>query len=404
MTTKLASLPPYPFPRLNALLDGIEPGMAPLALSVGEPQHQPPGYITDILAAHKTLWNKYPPVNGTPDLRRAIAGSLAARYPASATLIDADTHILPVAGTREALYMISDIGLDEAKTAGAPLIMVPNPLYQPYAAAALMKGAQLRPMDATPATGFLPDLNAVSEAEWAEARMLYLCSPANPQGKIADTAYLQHVLEIIRTHDLILIMDECYADIYDTTPPKGLLEVIGETDGDLSNVLVCHSLSKRCSAAGVRSGFMAGDAGLISRFTKLRSYGAPVLPLPVQAVSARLWRDRDYVNDNRAAYRAKIDAAEEILGDWPGFERPEGGFFLWLNVGDGEDIATKLWAEKGVKTIPGGYLTLDGADGTNHGHAYLRIALVHDLDICREALTRIRDCLGTHAMGGNGYA
>ena len=404
MTTKLASLPPYPFPRVDALLDGIKPGMEPLILSVGEPQHQPPGYITDILAAHAASWNKYPTVNGIPDLRRAIAESLATRYPGAAKLIDADRHILPVAGTREALYMITDIGLDDGKTDKAPLILVPNPLYQPYAAAALMKGARLHPMDATAATGFMPDLNAVSEAQWAEARMLYLCSPANPQGKIADTSYLKQVLELVRAHDLILIMDECYADIYDTIAPKGILEVIAETDGDLSNVLAFHSLSKRCSAAGLRSGFIAGDADLIARFAKLRSYGAPTLPLPVQAVSARLWRDQDYVRNNRDAYRAKMDAAEEILGNWPGFERPEGGFFLWLNVGDGEDIAKKLWAEKGVKTIPGRYLTLDGADGGNHGSAYLRIALVHDLDICREALTRIRDYLGNHGMGGNAHA
>ena len=400
MTTKLANLPPYPFPRVNALLDGVEPGMEPLFLSIGEPQHPPPGYITDTLAAHASLWNKYPPINGTPDLRRAIAENLTARYPATAALIDADRHILPVAGTREALYMISDIGLD----GGNPSVLVPNPLYQPYAAATLMKGARLHPMDATAATGFMPDLNAVSEAQWAEARMLYLCSPGNPQGKIADTAYLQHALERVRTHDLILIMDECYADIYDTAAPKSVLEVIAGTDGDLSNVLVFHSLSKRSSAAGLRSGFVAGDATLIDRFTRLRSYGAPTLPLPIQAVSARLWRDRAYVRDNRDAYRAKIDAAEDILGDWPGFERPEGGFFLWLNVGDGEDIATKLWAEKGVKTIPGRYLTLDGADGGNHGAPYLRIALVHELDMCRKALIRIRDCLRTHAMGGNAHA
>lgn len=398
----LDRLTDYPFQRLRDLLDPLASaeGLKVINLTIGEPQHPPPSLITEALVANARDWGRYPPVAPTADLGAAIAAWLTRRYELPAGMVDPSRHIVPTSGTREALYMIAALVTPKAKDNATPLAPMPNPFYQVYAGGALMAGAEPLFLPAGPASGFLPDLDAVDAATWRRASVLYLCSPANPQGAVADAAYVRKAVKLARDHDMVLAMDECYAEIYDHDPPYGALSAcaaLGDRVDDprrFRNVLVFHSLSKRSSAPGLRSGFVAGDAGLIAALSRLRNYGGATVPLPVMAASAALWRDEDHVSDSRALYRAKFDAAERILGGRPGFRRPAGGFFLWLDVGDGEVMAKRLWTEAAVRVLPGSYLAKPGADGVNPGAAYVRIALVHDLPTTVEALERMARVLG----------
>lgn len=388
-------LPDYPFDRLRTLLGEIKSpcSATPLLLSVGEPQHPPPPLLAEALAAHAHLWGKYPPIEGTPEFREAVTAWLTRRYRLPAGAIDPDRHILPAAGTREALYLAADLAVPEIKRGRRPTVLMPNPFYHVYGGAAAMRGAEPVYLPATRATGFLPDLAAIPDEALERAALFYLCSPANPQGAVASRAYLEAAIALARRHDFVLAIDECYAEIYDRAPPAGGLEACAALGHGLDNVLVFHSLSKRSSAPGLRSGFVAGDPELIARFRRLRSYAAATLPLPVLAASAALWRDETHVEENRALYRAKFGAAERILGNRLGVARPDGGFFLWLDVGDGEKAARTLWSEAAIRVLPGAYMARPGADGDNPGRTYIRVALVHDLATTEQALERIAACL-----------
>ncbi len=398
VNSSLSQLSDYPFQRLRDLLDHHEvpKNIAPLAMSIGEPQHQPPALLQDTINAHATSWNKYPPIGGTPDLKAAIKEFLDRRYQLKEDFIS-ENHVLPVCGTREALFMIGNLLIERvAKGEEKPLVLVPNPFYQVYVGAAVMNEAQPVYLPAGPENNFMPDLHAVDDATWQKTSLLFLCSPGNPQGMVCDLEYLRHALELARTHDFTLIMDECYAELYDADKPHGALEIAQET-GSLKNLLVFHSLSKRSSAAGLRSGFVAGDADLVKNFIGLRNYGGASMPLPLQAASAALWRDDAHVVENRSLYKEKIDAAERILSNRLGFYRPAGGFFLWLDVRErwenGEEAALEIWKKAGVRVIPGNYLAKTDASGLNPGTSYIRLALVHEQPIIEEALERIANIL-----------
>ncbi len=398
VNSSLSLLSDYPFQRLRDLLDSHpQPdGVEALAMSIGEPQHQPPQLLQKAINANAGSWNKYPPISGTAELVKAIQGFLERRYDLKDGFVGPDT-ILPVCGTREALFLIGNL-LIERSTKGdeKPLVLVPNPFYQVYVGAAIMNEAQPVYLPAGPENNFMPDLEAVSAETWQKTTMLFLCSPGNPQGMVGDLAYLRRALELARLHDFTLIMDECYAELYDTEKPHGALEVAQEC-GSLDNLLVFHSLSKRSSAAGLRSGFVAGDPTLIKAFTSLRNYGGASIPLPLQAGSVALWNDDAHVVENRRLYKMKIDAAERILGNRLGFYRPAGGFFLWLDVRerweDGEQAALEIWQKAGVRVIPGEYLAKTDNTGNNPGKPYIRVALVHDQQIVEEALNRIATIL-----------
>jgi len=391
LNSRLDSLPDYPFDRLRALLDGIAPrsGLEPRVLSVGEPRHAPPPIIDDAVAAEVGNWGRYPLVEGTPAFRAAVAGWLARRYGLPEGMIDADRNVLPVSGTREALFLAALLTVPGRTHHLRPAVLMPNPFYPAYAGGAVLAGAEPVFLPATQETGFLPDLSSVDEETLDRAALVYLCSPANPQGTVADADDLGWAIALARQHGFVLAVDECYTEIYSRQPPAGALQACAALDGDLSGVLVFHSLSKRSSAPGLRSGFVAGDAALIAGFRRLRSYGGATLPFPVLAASAALWRDDAHVEDNRALYRAKFDAAERILSGRLGFYRPDGGFFLWLDVGDDEAAARALWAEAAVRVLPGSYLGQVGADGVNPGAGYIRVALVDDLDATEDALIRL---------------
>lgn len=391
----LASLTAYPFDRLRRLLDPVAPppDLRSLVLSVGEPRHPPPPMVAEIVARDAAGWGRYPPIDGTAEFREAVAGWLARRYRLPEGLLDPDRQILPVAGSREALYLIAGAALPRRKGGGAPVVLIPNPFYQVYQGAALMHAGRAVYLDAGPASGFLPDLEAIEPGVLERTALFFLCSPANPQGAVADLTYLRRAIALARRHGFILAVDECYTEIYDREPPPGALQACAGLGDDgrgvFANVIVVHSLSKRSSVPGLRSGFVAGDPALIADFRRLRSFGGASVGLPILAASAALWRDDGHVEANRRLYRAKLDLAEELLGDRFGFYRPQGGFFLWLDVGCGEAAALKLWREAAVRVLPGGYLAQDDGSGANPGRAYVRIALIDDLPATEDALRRV---------------
>lgn len=407
LNPRLDDLKDYPFQRLRALLDGLDPpaGVTPIDLTLGEPRHPYPAFVSEILAANQADYGRYPPLAGTAEFRDAVAGWLNRRYRLPDGMLDANRHIVPLNGTREGLYMIAQVAVPPEKDGRRPAVLIPNPFYHCYVGAAVTAGAEPILLPTTADTGFLPDYASVGAETLRRTAMIYLCSPANPQGAVADAAYLADLIALCRRHDILLLVDECYAEIYYDTPPPGALEVCAGQGGDMTNVLVFHSLSKRSNLPGLRSGFAAGDAGVAERFLRLRSYGGATSPLPVLAAAAAAWRDEDHVEKNRALYRAKFDIAIQKLSNRYGFRKPAGGFFLWLDVGDGEAAARTLWTEAGVRALPGAYLgrsphgTATGAANVaaaavsdelgNPGTPFIRLALVEAPDVTAEALDRL---------------
>jgi succinyldiaminopimelate transaminase len=395
LNPRLEQLSDYAFQRLATLLAPLEPppDLQPIDLSIGSPLHPPPQLLIDTLAEHGHLWNRYPPIVGTPELRQAVVDWLARRYDLPAGAIDPTRHVLAVAGTKEALFLIAQAIMPEAKAGTQPAVLLPNPLYNVYLGAAVMAGAEPVLLTASAATGHLPDLDRVSPALLARTAAFYLCSPSNPQGAAAGLDYLRRALALARQHNFLLIADECYSELYTREPPPGALQAAMSLGDGLDNLVVCHSLSKRSSAAGLRSGFVAGDPAVMAGFARLRSYAAAVQPLPVLAAASALWRDETHVEANRALYRKKFDLAEDRLGGRLGFYRPDGGFFLWLTVPDGEAAARRLWTEAAIKVLPGAYLGRPDQHGDNPGDGAIRVAMVHDLETTDTALRRIAETL-----------
>jgi aspartate/methionine/tyrosine aminotransferase len=377
---RLERLADNPFSKLRELFDGVQPRSNELVLpwAVGEPQHAPPPMLARILAEKAELWNRYPPPAGTPECRAACARWLTWRYRLPTEMVTGERNVLIVNGTKEALFLAPQMAVPQEKAGGVPTVLMPNPYYNVYAGGATLAGAEPVYLDCTKETGFLPDLDAIPETVLARCALFYLCSPANPQGAIADMAYLKKAIALARAYDFALAMDECYGEIYDRVQPPGALEACAALGGRLDKVLVFHSLSKRSNAAGLRCGFVAGDAHLIERFAHLRSYAGAQVPLPIQEAAIALWGEETHVDANRDLYRRKFDIAEDLLGGRFGFYRPEGGFFLWLDVGDGEKAALTLWREAALRTLPGAYTTRTNPGRENPGRRYIRVALVHD--------------------------
>ncbi|MDP6345718.1 MAG: aminotransferase class I/II-fold pyridoxal phosphate-dependent enzyme [Alphaproteobacteria bacterium] len=392
---RLASLPDYPFERLRGLLDHLPPpdGLSPIALSLGEPQHPYPDFVGDILHANRHLYGKYPPVAGTPEFRQAVADWLNRRYDLPAGLLAADRHIAPCAGTREALFRTAFLAVPPEKDGRQPAVLMPNPFYQCYAGAAIAAGAEPIFVSALPERGFLPDFAGLAEETLARTALVYFCTPANPQGAVADGDYLAQLVRLARQYDFTLVVDECYAEIYTGAPPPGTLQACADLGGEMTNVLVFHSLSKRSNVAGLRSGFLAGDAELIRLFRRLSEYGGNPSPLPVYAAATALWGEESHVEANRALYLEKFEMAERILSNRFGFYRPDGGFFLWLDVGDGEAATRELWTRAAVRVLPGAYLAADEPDGGTPGARYIRVAMVHEAAVTADALGRIAETL-----------
>ncbi|MEQ8196228.1 MAG: aminotransferase class I/II-fold pyridoxal phosphate-dependent enzyme [Rhodospirillales bacterium] len=395
LNPRLDLLTDFPFDRLRTLLNGVNPpaGIEPLDLSLGGPLHEPPAMIAEVIAEHAAGWGRYPPMDGTPEFQAAAARWLCRRFNLPGDTFDSSCALLPVSGSREVLYMAANVIVPERIGAEKPVVLLPNPFYHIYEAATRMAGAEPVFLPTTKETNFLPDFASLDPAVLKRAALAYLCSPSNPQGAIAELDYLVSLVELARKYDFVMAFDECYSEIYDRDPPPGGLEACARLGQGYGHIMVFNSLSKRSSAPGLRSGLIAGDPFLIRKTRLLRTYGGATVPLPVLAASVALFDDEKHVEENRALYRKKFDLAEELIGDRFGFARPAGGFFLWLDVGDGEAATKKLWSEAGVKVLPGTYLARPDKGGLNPGDRYIRAALVHDLATTRDALSRLVSAL-----------
>ena len=391
-TTNLEELIASPFVRVRSLLADSESSLDPIDMTIGEPRHAMPPMLAGALNEAFAGYAKYPPIQGTDELRNAIARWIERRYPSLEGKIDPSAHILPLTGSREGLFSAIFPALARRSDIAKPAVLMPNPFYQAYLAAAYAGGAEAVFLPTTQSTGFLPDLDAIPSETLERTAAFYLATPANPQGAVADVGYLHKAIAMARRYDFMLLIDECYSEIYTAVPPSGGLETALSLGGDFSNVLVFNSLSKRSNVPGLRSGFIAGDPTFLATFSGFRNVAAPQMPLPIQHASAILWSDEAHVEASRALYKVKFDAAEEILRSVLPFEKPAGAFFLWLNLaqlGGGEAAVKTFWKECGVKVLPGAYLAQTDSSGSNPGANYVRIALVEDLARTREALERL---------------
>lgn len=385
---RFSTLPVPTWPRLRGLLDGVEPGGAVINMTIGEPQHAFPTFVADILNREMANFSRYPNNNGEDALLQSIADFLARRYGVDQPL----DRIMALNGTREGLYNASMAVCPERKNGKTPIILTPNPFYQVYAVAALSVAAEPYYVNATIETGHLPDFAGLPQDVLDRTAIAYICSPANPQGAVADEAYWRDLIALAEKHDFMIFADECYSEIYRETPPPGALQVAREMGADPERVLVFHSLSKRSNLAGLRSGFCAGGPETMKRIRALRAYAGAPVPGPIQAVSAAAWADEDHVIASRDLYRAKYDVADEVMGNLPGYRSPQAGFFLWLPCTDGEATAQLIWTTTGVRTLPGAYLSHDTPAG-NPGRDYIRVALVAPKEDVARGLTLIRDCI-----------
>ena len=383
-----------PFVRLRELLDGVPPGQSAISLAVGEPQHPIPPFVGPILAAHVAEFGRYPLNKGIDEFADAVAKWLNRRY-ALDRPVDPATEVLVLNGTREGLFLAALAAKNwVAPRAGRPVVLIPNPFYAAYAEGAIAADCEPVYLPTTRETGFLPDLDALSDELLARTVAFYIASPANPQGAVADRAYLARLIALARRFGFLIFADECYCEIYSEDAPPGMLEAAG---ADFANVVVFHSLSKRSSLPGLRVGFAAGDRKFLSSYLELRNVAAPQVPTPMQHVAVAAYGDEAHVDENRKLYSAKFDLADQIIGDRYGYKRPAGGFFLWLDVsaqGGSEAAALKLWREAGLRVVPGRYLAREQADGSNPGENYIRVAMVQNNEITAEALHRLVAVLG----------
>jgi len=402
---RFSNLPDYAFPRLRALLDPHQPGGDAIVMTIGEPRHPMPDLVGPVLNEHLAEFAKYPPNDGAPELLEAIAGWIDRRY---GVALDPARQIMALNGTREGLFNAMIALCPESKNGKRPCVLMPNPFYQVYEVATLSIRAQpvmlaagrhfrplqmaMEPLGGVNPIDFLPDFSRVSDVVWERTAVVWMCSPTNPQGAVADAAYWQELLRLAEHHDFKVFADECYSEIYRSAPPPGALEALASSGCDPERLVVFNSLSKRSNVPGLRSGFVAGGPESLRHIKRLRAYAGAPLPLPIQRVSAALWRDEAHVEENRALYAPKYALADRIFGDIPGFVAPQAGFFLWLRVGDGEEAALKLWRETGVQVLPGAYLARE-EKGKNPGASYVRVALVAPYDDVERGLTCIRRCL-----------
>ncbi len=392
MNPDLDALKPYPFERLAALKAGLIPPreLDHIPLTIGEPQHPPFEGALEALVAHRHALGRYPATAGIPALRQAIADWARQRFGLEA--LDAERQVLPVNGTREALFAFVQAMLDRHRPAK---VAAPNPFYQIYEGATLLAGGQPLYLDCTAGNGFRPDLDAVSAETWRQVQIVFTCSPGNPTGAVTPMAEFERLIALADEHDFLIASDECYSELYldEASPPPGLLEACARLGRhDFRRCLVFHSLSKRSNLPGLRSGFVAGDADLIAPFKRYRTYHGCAMSLPVQQASISAWRDEAHVKANRDAYRAKFAAVTDILAPVMDFAPPEAGFYLWPAIpgGDDEDFARALFTEQHVSVLPGSYMGREGPDGSNPGAGRARLALVADLDATVEAARRIQ--------------
>lgn len=394
MNPRLARLQPYPFQKLAALLTGLEPpkDRSPIRLSIGEPQDAAPPPVLEALAAGLAGVARYPATRGSPELRDAIARWANRRYRLARRSLDPGREVLPVAGTREALFSIAQALIDGSRPA-TPAVLMPNPFYQIYEGAALLAGAEPWYVNTTDANGYRLEFSSVPVDVWRRTQLLYVCTPGNPAGAVLTQSDWADIFALSERHGFVIVSDECYSEIYvdETDPPLGVLQAAAALGIEgYRNCLAFNSLSKRSNLPGLRSGFVAGDAQLIERYFEYRTYQGCALPPPTQAASIAAWDDETHVQANRARYRERFDAVLEILGGVLDIARPAAGFYLWPALPqDDETFCRELYARENVLVLPGRYLSR-AAHGIDPGAGRARIALVAPLEQCVEAARRMR--------------
>jgi N-succinyldiaminopimelate aminotransferase len=398
MTPNLKHLHPYPFEKLAQLKQGIAPptDKPHIALSMGEPTHATPHLIQEALLTHLHGLAHYPTTKGIPELRQTITDWICARFKVPAGTLNPETQVLPVNGTREALFSFAQCLIDP--TGAAPIVIMPNPFYQIYEGAALLAGAEPYFLNTLEDSEYLPDFDAVPDDIWQRCQLIYICSPGNPTGSVINLENLKKLLHLAEKFDFVIASDECYSEIYDdeTNPPPGLLQVAYEMGNTaFERCVIFHSLSKRSNAPGLRSGFVAGDAGILKQYFLYRTYHGCAMPLPTQHASIQAWQDEPHVIENRRLYREKFAAFIAVLADVCTITKPPASFYVWLKtpISDTE-FARQLFARQNMTVLPGSYLSRD-CDGTNPGLDHVRIALVAPLDECIEAAHRIKNFLNS---------
>ncbi|MDI9777838.1 succinyldiaminopimelate transaminase [Pseudomonas putida] len=395
MNHALTQLQPYPFEKLRALLGTVKPAAdkRAIALSIGEPKHESPAFVAQAMADNLDKLAVYPSTLGLPALRQAIGHWCERRFGVPAGWLDADRHILPVNGTREALFAFTQAVVNRADDG---LVVSPNPFYQIYEGAALLAGATPHYLPCLEDNGFNPDFDAVPAEVWKRCQILFLCSPGNPTGALVPMATLKKLIALADEHDFVIAADECYSELYfdEDAPPPGLLSACAELGrSDFKRCVVFHSLSKRSNLPGLRSGFVAGDASIIKPFLLYRTYHGCAMPVQTQLASIAAWQDEAHVRENRDQYRAKYDAVLDILQPVMDVQRPDGSFYLWAKVPGGDAEFTRdLFEAQHVTVVPGSYLSRE-VDGVNPGAGRVRMALVAPLAECIEAAERIRTFL-----------
>ncbi|WP_447894390.1 succinyldiaminopimelate transaminase [Vreelandella sp. GE22] len=392
MNPDLNALHPYPFEKLATLKKGLTPPaeLDPIALTIGEPQHAPFKGALEALTAHQHEMARYPATNGLLALRESIANWATRRF--HLTGLDADREIVPVNGTREAIFAFVQAALDRSRAAK---VAVPNPFYQIYEGATLLAGGEPHYLACTAEDGFRPDFSQVDAATWQDVQIVFICSPGNPTGAVTPLAEFKQLIALADEHDFIIASDECYSELYldEDTPPPGLLQACAELGRfDYRRCVVFHSLSKRSNLPGLRSGFAAGDAELLAPFKRYRTYHGSAMSLPLQHASIAAWQHEAHVRANRDAYREKFSAVTEVLAPVMDFPTPEASFYLWPAVPGGDDIAfmQRLFREEHVSVLPGSLMGRADTNGHNPGAGRLRLALVAELAPTLEAAHRLR--------------
>ena len=390
MNPLLDQLQPYPFARLREAMQGVNPpeGVAPVPLHIGEPKHPTPEVITNALTASLRELEKYPLTAGLPELRQACADWLQRRY--DGLTVNPDTEVLPVLGSREALFSFLQAVLNPVSDDLKPIVLSPNPFYQIYEGAAILGGGEIRFANC-PAPSFKPDWKSIAEDVWQRTKVMFVCSPNNPSGSVLQLEDWQEIFDLQDKYGFIIAFDECYSEIYfDGNKPIGGLQAAAQLGRSNCNIVMFTSLSKRSNVPGLRSGFVAGDAELLKNFLLYRTYHGSAMSIPVQRASIAAWNDEEHVIANRRLYQEKFDRVIPILQQVFDVKLPDASFYIWLKVPDGDDLAfaKNLWQKAAIQVLPGRFLARDTEWG-NPGEGYVRIALVADVDSCVKAAETI---------------
>ncbi|MFN4326006.1 MAG: succinyldiaminopimelate transaminase [Azonexus sp.] len=390
MNPHLAQLQPYPFEKLCALFAGVTPNPAykEIKLSIGEPQHATPPFIMEALAGGLPGLANYPTTQGTPMLRQAIAAWCDRRY---GIFLNPETEILPVNGSREALFSFAQTVIDPSR-GHIPIVVSPNPFYQIYEGAAYLSGAEPRFLNNLPENGFAFDYGQLTDAEWARVQLFYVCSPGNPTGKVLSLDDWKTLFALSDQYGFIIASDECYSEIYfdEANPPIGGLQAAKLLGRSNERLVMFSSLSKRSNVPGMRSGFVAGDEKILKKFLLYRTYHGCAMAPPVQTASVAAWNDEAHVFDNRNQYRAKFAACTPQIAEVLGTGMPDASFYLWARTPIADtDFARLLLEHYNVVVLPGSFLARE-SQGVNPGANFIRIALVAGQEECLEATRRIR--------------